>query len=96
MDFILQNSLSYLAFLVLNASRKAFQRITMTRPIDNQHVIDIKPLPSPRDVKTQLPISDEVAELVFQTRQAIRNILHSADTQLTGNSNRPSHACLLQ
>ena len=79
MDFILQNSLSSLAFLMLNASRKAFQRITMTRPIDNQHVIDIKPLPSPRDVKTQLPISDEVAELVFQTRQAIRNILHGRD-----------------
>ena len=32
----------------------------MTRPIDNQHVIEIKPLPSPRDVKTRLPITDEV------------------------------------
>lgn len=51
----------------------------MNRPIDNQHVIEIKPLPSPRDVKTQLPISDEVSELVFQTRQAIRNILHGRD-----------------
>jgi 3-deoxy-7-phosphoheptulonate synthase len=51
----------------------------MTRPIDNQHVIEIKPLPSPRDVKTQLPITDEVAELVFQTRQAIRNILQGRD-----------------
>ena len=64
---------------MLNASRKAFKGMTMTRPIDNQHVIDIKPLPSPRDVKTQLPITDEVAELVFQTRQAIRNILHGRD-----------------
>ncbi|MCE7979339.1 MAG: 3-deoxy-7-phosphoheptulonate synthase [Nitrospira sp. NTP1] len=51
----------------------------MTRPIDNQHVIEIKPLPSPREVKTQLPISDDVSELVFQTRQAIRNILHGRD-----------------
>ena len=51
----------------------------MTRPIDNQHVIEIKPLPSPRDVKTRLPISDAVSELVFQTRQAIRSILHGRD-----------------
>ena len=51
----------------------------MTRPIDNQHVIEIRPLPPPREVKTQLPISDEVSELVFQTRQAIRNILHGRD-----------------
>jgi 3-deoxy-7-phosphoheptulonate synthase len=53
----------------------------MTRPIDNQHVIEIKPLPSPRDVKTNLPISDEVSELVFQTRQAIRKILHGQDRE---------------
>ena len=38
----------------------------MTRPIDNQHVIEIKLLPSPRDVKTKLPIGDEVSELVFR------------------------------
>ena len=58
---------------------RPFKGISMNRPIDNQHVIEIKPLPSPRDVKTQLPISDEVSELVFQTRQAIRNILHGRD-----------------
>lgn len=58
---------------------RPFKGIHMNRPIDNQHVIEIKPLPSPRDVKTQLPISDEVSELVFQTRQAIRNILHGRD-----------------
>jgi 3-deoxy-7-phosphoheptulonate synthase len=53
----------------------------MTRPIDNQHVIEIKPLPSPREVKTLLPIQDSVAELVFQTRRAIRDILHGRDTE---------------
>ncbi len=58
---------------------RPFKGTSMNRPIDNQHVIEIKPLPSPRDVKTQLPISDEVSELVFQTRQAIRNILHGRD-----------------
>ena len=29
------------------------------RPIDNQHVIEIKPLPSPRIVKSKLPITDQ-------------------------------------
>ena len=58
---------------------RPFKGTSMNRPIDNQHVIEIKPLPSPRDVKTRLPISDEVSELVFQTRQAIRNILHGRD-----------------
>lgn len=53
----------------------------MSRPIDNQHVIEIKPLPSPREVKTSLPITDNVAELVFQTRRAIRDILHGRDTE---------------
>lgn len=51
----------------------------MVRPIDNQHVIDIKPLVPPRDMKTRLPITDTVSEVVFQTRQAIREILHGGD-----------------
>jgi 3-deoxy-7-phosphoheptulonate synthase len=53
----------------------------MNRPIDNQHVIDIRPLPSPREVKTRLPITETISEVVFQTRQAIRNILYGRDTE---------------
>ena len=53
----------------------------MNRPIDNQHVIEIKPLPSPREVKTRLPITETISEVVFQTRQAIRNILYGRDTE---------------
>ncbi|WP_447602407.1 3-deoxy-7-phosphoheptulonate synthase [Nitrospira sp. Nam80] len=53
----------------------------MTRPIDNQHVIEIRPLPSPREVKTRLPITDTISEVVFQTRQAIRDILHGRDRE---------------
>jgi 3-deoxy-7-phosphoheptulonate synthase len=53
----------------------------MTRPIDNQHVIEIRPLPSPREVKTRLPITDSISEVVFQTRQAIRDILHGRDRE---------------
>jgi 3-deoxy-7-phosphoheptulonate synthase len=51
----------------------------MTRPIDNQHVIEIKALPSPRAIKTKLPITDQAAALVVETREAIRRILHGKD-----------------
>jgi 3-deoxy-7-phosphoheptulonate synthase len=49
------------------------------RPIDNQHVIEIKALPSPRAIKTKLPITDQAAALVVETREAIRQILHGQD-----------------
>ncbi|BFU93706.1 MAG: 3-deoxy-D-arabino-heptulosonate-7-phosphate synthase, tyrosine-repressible [Nitrospira sp.] len=51
----------------------------MNRPLDNQHVIEIKALPSPRAIKTKLPISDQAAALVVETREAIRRILHGTD-----------------
>jgi len=51
----------------------------MNRPLDNQHVIEIKALPSPRVIKTKLPITDDVAALVVETREAIRRILHGQD-----------------
>ena len=51
----------------------------MIRPIDNQHVIEIKALPSPRVIKTKLPITDQTAALVVETREAIRRILHGQD-----------------
>ena len=51
----------------------------MQRPLDNQHVIDIKPLPSPRTIKSTLPITDQAAALVVETREAIRQILHGQD-----------------
>jgi len=51
----------------------------VSRPIDNQHVIEIKALPSPRVIKTKLPITDQAAALVVETRDAIRKILHGQD-----------------
>ena len=51
----------------------------MNQPLDNQHVIEIKPLPSPRIIKSKLPITDEAASLVVETREAIRRILHGQD-----------------
>ncbi len=53
----------------------------MQRPLDNQHIIEIKPLPSPREIKTKLPITDQAAALVVETRKAIRNILHGQDRE---------------
>ena len=51
----------------------------MQRPLDNQHIIDIKPLPSPRTIKSKLPITDQAATLVVETRDAVRLILHGQD-----------------
>lgn len=51
----------------------------MFKPLDNQHIIDIKPLPSPREIKTALPLTEGAATLVYETRQAIRHILHGQD-----------------
>jgi 3-deoxy-7-phosphoheptulonate synthase len=51
----------------------------MQRPLDNQHIIDIKPLPSPRTIKSTLPITDQAAALVVETRDAVRQILHGQD-----------------
>lgn len=53
----------------------------MFKPIDNQHVIEIRPLPSPRQIKTALPLSEQASSLVYETRQAIRNILHGQDRE---------------
>lgn len=53
----------------------------MNRPIDNQHVLEIKALPSPRAIKTTLPITDQAAALVLDTREAIRKILHGQDRE---------------
>jgi 3-deoxy-7-phosphoheptulonate synthase len=53
----------------------------MQRPLDNQHIIEIKPLPSPRTIKNNLPITDQAAALVVETRDAIRRILHGQDRE---------------
>jgi 3-deoxy-7-phosphoheptulonate synthase len=50
-------------------------------PIDNQHVLEITALPSPRSIKTKLPITDQAAALVVESREAIRCILRGQDTE---------------
>lgn len=51
----------------------------MEEKVENQHVIEIKSLPSPRAIKTKVPVTDDSASLVLQTRQAIRDILDGRD-----------------
>lgn len=46
------------------------------------HVIETRPLLSPAFVKSELPIKIEVAQLVTQTRDRIRNILEGNDKRI--------------
>ncbi len=51
----------------------------MRQGIENQNVVDIKQLATPREVKNKLPITEAAASLVVETRQAIRDIIHGRD-----------------
>ena len=53
----------------------------MHRGIENQNVLEIKPLASPRTVKGKLPTTEAAVSLVVQTRQAIRDIIHGRDRE---------------
>ena len=46
------------------------------------HVIETRPLLSPAFIKSELPIASEVAQLVTQTRDRIRNILEGKDKRV--------------
>jgi len=46
------------------------------------HVIETRPLLSPAFIKSELPIAPEVAQLVTQTRDRIRNILEGKDKRV--------------
>ncbi len=51
----------------------------MSHPIENQNVVEIRPLDTPRAIKTKLPITEAAASLIIQTRQGIRDIIHGRD-----------------
>ena len=46
------------------------------------HVIETRPLLSPAFIKSELPIAEEVAQLVARTRDRIRNILEGKDKRV--------------
>jgi len=51
----------------------------MPERITNRNIIDIAPLPTPKDMQDMLPIPEATGHMVLQARQAIRNILHGHD-----------------
>ncbi len=52
-----------------------------TEKIEDRNVEDIVPLISPRDVKAAQPLTPRAAELVLETRRAIRDVLHGRDRE---------------
>ena len=53
----------------------------MREQVNNQNIIEIGTLISPREVKTHLPLPNEIKELVLNCRQEIRNILQGRDKE---------------
>jgi 3-deoxy-7-phosphoheptulonate synthase len=51
----------------------------MPENTDNRNVSEAIPLISPRAVKDKLPISDAAAQLVLNTRRAVRDVIHGRD-----------------
>jgi 3-deoxy-7-phosphoheptulonate synthase len=51
----------------------------MAEKIDDRNLLEIRPLPSPRELKAKLPLSPEAAEVVGRTRREIRDCLHARD-----------------
>ena len=52
----------------------------MAERINNQNIIDIAPLPAPKQMQEMLPLQPKTGQMVLQARQAIRDILHGQDT----------------
>jgi 3-deoxy-7-phosphoheptulonate synthase len=53
----------------------------MTEKIEDRNVEGIMPLISPRAVKAAQPLTPRAAELVLETRRAIRDVLHGRDRE---------------
>jgi 3-deoxy-7-phosphoheptulonate synthase len=51
----------------------------MAEKIENRNLMEVTPLIAPRAVKTKLPLTDAAAQVVLQTRRAIRDIIHGRD-----------------
>jgi 3-deoxy-7-phosphoheptulonate synthase len=49
---------------------------------DDLRIVQIRPLISPAILHEELPITEEVADLVYATRQAVADIIHAKDSRL--------------
>ena len=54
----------------------------MTYKTDDLRIIETNELSSPEEVRKEIPIEDEVAKTVHQSRQSIENILDNKDDRL--------------
>jgi 3-deoxy-7-phosphoheptulonate synthase len=52
------------------------------RPTNDVNVLDTLPLRTPDEMKAELPITSNAAELVYRTREEIRTILRGRDSRL--------------
>jgi 3-deoxy-7-phosphoheptulonate synthase len=53
----------------------------MSEKLDNRNVTEVTPLVSPRSIKAKSPLTTSAADLVLNTRHAIRDIIHGRDNQ---------------
>ena len=51
----------------------------MKERVENQNIIELSYLAPPRNIKTQLPLTQDIETLVLSARQEIRDILHGRD-----------------
>jgi 3-deoxy-7-phosphoheptulonate synthase len=49
---------------------------------NNLHVLETSPLLSPDTLKGELPITESVADLVYESREAVRNVIHGTDPRV--------------
>jgi 3-deoxy-7-phosphoheptulonate synthase len=52
------------------------------RGTSNVHVLDTQPLTSPDELKVELPITEEAAEVVYRSREEVRAVLSGHDPRL--------------
>ncbi len=52
----------------------------MPERINNQNIIDLLPLPTPKQIQAALPLPYDIGQQVLQARQEIRDILHGQDS----------------
>jgi len=56
----------------------------MIRKLNNLHIRDIQPLIPPGELKQRYPISEDLAEKVYNDRETIKSIIRREDTRLLG------------
>ncbi len=69
------------ALLRVSAGAFGVKFMELMMSLENRNLVSIAALPSPEDVKRAHPISSDAANLVLETREAIRDVIHGRDTR---------------